>query len=581
MNFVTKPVSRLAVLALLLSLAQLANAQDWSWITGSNLVNQFGIYGTQGTPAVINTPGARYGSASWTDAAGNLWLYGGWGFAQSTNGWLSDMWKYNSTTHEWTWMSGSNTAYQFAVYGTQGSPAAANTPGARAGSATWTDASGNFWLFSGISMQNPGADLWKYDPATNEWAWMKGASTYPETANTPCRRRLCATWTDASGNFWLFGGFDNSNYRNDLWKYDPLTNEWTYLRGGSGFPGASGTYGTQGTPSTTNTPSGRCAISSWTDATGDFWLFGGLGYSSTYVGYMNDLWMYHPSTNEWTWMKGANTGNQYGTYGTLGAPAAANNPGGRWITAIWTDATGNLWLFGGEGYSSSSSGQLNDLWRYTHPPVVDAGPDQLITLGYGPQFRVLTAMASGGTPPYTYAWSTSETSAMINVNPTVPTTYTVTVTDNNNYTATDEVFVDVLDWRCGNNQNKVSICHNGKTICVALEAVQDHLAHGDQLGVCQTSKKGADAPHIFTLGQNYPNPFNPVTQIEYSIPEAGNVRLAIFDLFGREVEQLVNETREAGTYHVLFESADHPSGSYVYRLEWNGQAITRRMTLMK
>src|SRR5436190_18258135 len=67
----------------------------------------------------------------------------------------------------------------------------------------------------------------------------------------------------------------------------------------------------------------------------------------------------------YTWMKGDNTSNRYGVYGTMGTPAAANKPGGReGCGQNWTDNSGNLWLFGGGGLSSSANGQLNDLWKY-------------------------------------------------------------------------------------------------------------------------------------------------------------------------------------------------------------------------
>jgi len=66
---------------------------------------------------------------------------------------------------EWTWMGGSSSAYQPGVYGTLGTPAAGNFPGGRNGAASWTDSSGNLWLFGGYGVPN---DLWKYQlTATN------------------------------------------------------------------------------------------------------------------------------------------------------------------------------------------------------------------------------------------------------------------------------------------------------------------------------------------------------------------------------------------------------------------------------
>ncbi|MBN1446997.1 MAG: T9SS type A sorting domain-containing protein [Bacteroidetes bacterium] len=255
---------------------------------------------------------------------------------------------------------------------------------------------------------------------------------------------------------------------------------------------------------------------------------------------------------------------------------------------------------GGYDYTKYLTGKLDDICFYNRalslseiqtlfqgsPLTVDAGPDQTVTLGYGEQSRTLTATASGGTSPYTYSWScpswsTPQTGASVTVTPTIPTTYTVTVTDANNQTATDDVYVNVLDWRCGNNLDKVILCHNGHNICVALSAVPAHLELGDILGGCQTAKQGAVIPGVFSLAQNYPNPFNPSTTIEFGIPDQGAVRLRVIDLLGREVAMLVDETRPAGAYAVDFNATNHPSGTYVYQLEWNGHVINRRMTLMK
>ncbi len=56
--------------------------QTWTWISGSNIINQFGDYGTQGIPSSSNIPGARNGPVSWSDSNNNiLWLFGGNGFA--------------------------------------------------------------------------------------------------------------------------------------------------------------------------------------------------------------------------------------------------------------------------------------------------------------------------------------------------------------------------------------------------------------------------------------------------------------------------------------------------------------------
>lgn len=360
--------------------AQITTASQWTWIKGDNTLNQPGVYGTQGVAEAANKPGARGGNcASWTDASGNCWLFGGY---QSSGNSFSDLWKYNPSATEWTWVKGPNIVSQPGVYGTQGTAAPANQPGARYLSATWTDDAGNFWLLGGVgyATSNLGGslnDLWKYNPATNQWTWVNGANsvgqpgTYgtlgvPAAANRPGARQNSISWKDAAGNFWLFGGlnFDgvNLNNFNDLWKYNPVTNQWTWVNG-SNVPNQPGSYGTLGVSAATNRPGARSESAFWTDNAGDFWLLGGSDYN---FNLLNDLWKYNPATNQWTWVNGTSIANQPGSYGTLGVTAAGNKPGARGGSRMATDASGNFWLFGGGGYANSSINYsyLNDLWRY-------------------------------------------------------------------------------------------------------------------------------------------------------------------------------------------------------------------------
>ena len=175
-------------------------------------------------------------------------------------------------------------------------------------------------------------------------------------SNTPGKRSFSTAWTDASGKFWLFGGAFNdgtseSGAFNDLWKYDPSTNLWTWVKGDN-TKTYYGRYGIQGIAAPANNPGAREGAVSWTDTSGNMWLFGGSGTGAVTTGTLNDLWKYNPLTNSWTWVKGDSTVNNYGVYGILGTAAAANKPGARKSAVSWMDASGNLWLFGGTGYAA-------------------------------------------------------------------------------------------------------------------------------------------------------------------------------------------------------------------------------------
>jgi N-acetylneuraminic acid mutarotase len=281
-----------------------------------------------GVPAAGNIPGGRYGANSWTDQSGHLWLFGGAGSdANDGYGRLNDLWEFNPSTNQWAWISGGNTASQPGVYGKLGVSAAGNVPGSRKMATSWTDNSGHLWLFGGVGYdpavyQEMLNDLWEFNPSTNQWTWMGGSSTIP-----------CET-----------------------------------------FCGVPGAYGTLGTPAAGIMPGSRGSAMSWTDSGGNLWLFGGVGYDANgNEGPLNDLWEFNPSTNQWAWMGGSSAlscangscGGFAGVYGTLGVPAAGNNPGGRWSGSNWTDKSGHLWLFGGLGRDANANfGDLNDFWEF-------------------------------------------------------------------------------------------------------------------------------------------------------------------------------------------------------------------------
>jgi hypothetical protein len=93
-------------------------------------------------------------------------------------------------------------------------------------------------------------------------------------------------------------------------------------------------------------------------------------------------------------------------------------------------------------------------------------------------------------------------------------------------------------------------------------------------------------PEGFALSQNYPNPFNPTTNFSYSVPKASDVRIAVYDLFGREIKTLVNESKDAGTYSITWNGRDNnnkqvSTGVYFYKMQTAGFEKTMKMMLMK
>ena len=356
---------------------------QWTWESGSDDFKATGSYGTKGTAAASNAPGARRGASSWTDASGNLWLFGGNGFdSAGTAGYLNDLWKFSTTTNQWTWVAGSNLASPTGSYGTMGTAAAANQPPGRAYAACWTDTAGDLWLYAGLSPSATDSffsDLWEFVPSTGEWTWLKGPATLNASAvfgtkgsaaatNLPGGRAQTATWVDVSGNLWLEGGVIPSGgtfaYSSDLWRYTPSANQWTWV-GGSQTTNTAGAYTTLGVAAVANAPGARAGAASWTDTSGNFWLFGGVGYAVTGSGYLNDMWQYSPSTGDWIAVKAAAGVPAAGSYGTKGVVATTNVPGGRGYQVNWYSG-GLFWIFGGVGEDINGNvGDLNDLWELT------------------------------------------------------------------------------------------------------------------------------------------------------------------------------------------------------------------------
>jgi N-acetylneuraminic acid mutarotase len=283
---------------------------EWTWQSGLQVANQTANYGTLGTAAEANTPGARLGAMNWIDSSGNFWLFGGQeSLPPGQSNYLNDLWEYSKG--QWTWVGGSNEPGGLGVYGTQGQASADNIPGGRSASAYWKDASGNLWLFGGAGVDSKGY----------------------------------------------------SNFLDDLWKYS--NGQWTWVAGPNlASLGLKGVYGTLGVASPSNLPGGRIDPVTWIDAAGDLWLFGGGGYDSNgNLSSMNDVWKF--VNGQWTWIGGSNVGNQAGIYGTQGVSAASNIPGGRYSALSWTDAKGNIWLFGGADGFDGSGNYFDDLWEYS------------------------------------------------------------------------------------------------------------------------------------------------------------------------------------------------------------------------
>jgi N-acetylneuraminic acid mutarotase len=375
---------------------------EWTWIGGYDIGTvpvvtavSYGVYGALGTAAASNWPGARDSQMSWTDSQGRFWMFGGLGIDSSGNtGELSDLWMYDPSTLQWTWMGGSQGFNQAGSYVTQGATDPNNHPGARHGGMIWIDGSGHLWLFGGFGIDASGSDLclgdlWMFDPTSGLWTWERspttgGAAGAPgnygvegtaANSNIPEAREFASTWIDSAGRFWMFGGlyYDTSNaatsYFNDMWVYDPTTLQWTWMSG-TNLVNRNGVSPTPGAAAVSNVPGGRFGAQAWQDSNGRLWLFGGGGYdliNSVMPDVLADMWVFDPTHLTWELTNNVSAGATMGNYGTQGTPAPGNRPGARGGAIVWSDG-GQVWLFGGQGYGATGTmggnAALNDLWNY-------------------------------------------------------------------------------------------------------------------------------------------------------------------------------------------------------------------------
>jgi N-acetylneuraminic acid mutarotase len=374
-----------------------AQAPEWAWMGGSDTVYASGDYGMEYESSASNAPGARFGSVTWTDEIGRLWLFGGYGIGSSgSDSILNDLWvftPYQGANGEWAWVGGSNSVPSEGtfgppgIYGTEYQFAPNNIPGGRYYAVSWTEPNGCIWLFGGYGIDSAGNtgdlnDLWVFNPyrgAHGEWAWMGGSDTASAEAvygtesdfapsNIPGGRESAVTWTDPNGRLWLFSGMGNDSsgsfgLLNDVWVFDPFRGahgEWAWISG-SDTASAAGDYGAEYQFAASNDPGARLGAVAWSQPGGRVCIFGGYGWDSLgEAGDLNDVWLFDPSQGEWAWMGGSNTSDANGVYGTEYEFAPSNIPAPRDSAVAWTGNDGALWLFGG----AISDYLRNDLWIF-------------------------------------------------------------------------------------------------------------------------------------------------------------------------------------------------------------------------
>ncbi len=151
--------------------------------------------------------------------------------------------------------------------------------------------------------------------------------------------------------------------------------------------------------------------------------------------------------------------------------------------------------------------------------------------------------------------------------------------------------VNTLKLSSNDGQIKLSV-HNAKGLTLRIKDAIDgtilnsELTEGTEITIpaglsSVLVESGSIIPLTYELSQNYPNPFNPSTKIKYQIPKDGHVKIAVYDVLGKEVNVLTDGFRVAGSYEARFDASSYSSGVYFYKMTSGDFIEIRKMVVMK
>jgi hypothetical protein len=250
------------------------------------------------------------------------------------------------------------------------------------------------------------------------------------------------------------------------------------------------------------------------------------------------------------------------------------------------------------GNSSTATAIVTIIGVVPQPSIAVSRNDQTYTggsateifLGYGAQ--ALNFSASDATSALSqFSWSPSTALSATNSASTVfapliggSYNYTVIATNEYGCTASAAVTATVTDVRCGSKMKKVQVCHKGTdNICLGLEEVSIHLAHGDKLGVCNTNLISKAAPKLegdnatVTLDIS-PNPVFNNTVFSFRLVESGQYKLELFNVNGVKIRRIKEAVSVKGQSVIYpFDASGLRPGIYLLRLTANNAIVSKKL----
>lgn len=199
------------------------------------------------------------------------------------------------------------------------------------------------------------------------------------------------------------------------------------------------------------------------------------------------------------------------------------------------------------------------IYSVNDPPEITGLPDAIEMDNSGVYQMELTAM-DNDLPDDSLRWSFSKSNDSLNIDFN-PDGNVLTLTTLPSFMGYVKLYVTVTDDSSASAMDSLMVQVTGTVLAI------DNL------------KK--DLPVIFGISQNYPNPFNPSTTINYQVPITARIKIAVFNLRGQMVKELVNSIKMAGRYIITFKAINLASGLYFYRMEAGHFITVKRMLLIK
>lgn len=255
----------------------------------------------------VNKPHARYRARAWFDSNNILWMYGGAiepDTASTDTFSYNDLWKYNTTTNVWTFVSGNRNNYYCKDCPNGGYPSTPGTSGlqyfprARSDYGYWKDNTGNIWIYGGYAESHGSdeyGDLWKFNATTSQWTLISGNETLnpPKTATNPGSRNAPYCWVGSDNKLYMSGGLRRYwNFLRDAWRINPSNGSWEVVKADTLVNESPVSAGFQ-IENSTNTPGSSVNTLNHITTGSHTYLFSGYGMgSNNLTGFTGAMWRY-------------------------------------------------------------------------------------------------------------------------------------------------------------------------------------------------------------------------------------------------------------------------------------------------